>query len=121
MTDDLMHDDARPHLILHRIVRHVPPTALDFTSKAALGLVHPLADAETRRLESGLSMYRTASQARKKARAFPLLGGYIATVHLPFSDMLAVERTTTSAGHHTVWGDPDVLLDCVVATEPVAR
>jgi hypothetical protein len=109
----------RPVVVLHRIVRSSPPTLADFTSKAALGLVNPRADSETQRLESGVSMYRTLTQARKKARAFPFLGGYVATVALPFSSEIAVERMLQSSGHHTVWGEPEFLLACVVATDPV--
>ena len=85
--------------MLHRIVRTNPPTERDFTSKLALGLVDPEADDETRRLESGLSMYRTLAQARKKARAFRFLGPYVAVVDVGASARIAVERTTSSAQH----------------------
>jgi hypothetical protein len=110
---------STPSVTLYRIVRTDPSTVRDFTSKAALGLVDPDADAETRRLESGLSMYRTLAQARRKARAFPFLGGSIATVRFPSDAPFQVERTTASAGHHTVWGDASELWACVVAVEPV--
>jgi len=66
-------------------------------------------------------MYRTAAQARRKARAFRFLGGFIATVQIPSDGSFIVERTTSSAGHHTVWGDPRALLACVVAIDPVER
>jgi hypothetical protein len=107
--------------ILYRIVRENPPTDRDFTSKAALGLVDADADPEVQRLESGLSMYRTLAQARRKARAFPFLGAYIAVVRLDPSDDVRVERTTSSAGHYTVWGEASVLLRRVVAVEPAGR
>ena len=106
----------RPHL-LYRIVRTNPPTLRDVTSKAALGLVDPAADAETKRLESGLSMYRTLAQARRKARAFPFLGRYIAVVDLTGVESVVVECTTSSSGHYTVWGEPEVILACVMAVE----
>ena len=108
-------------MILFRIVGTDPPQVRHFTSKLALGLVDARADAETKRLESGISTYRTVSQARRKARAFPFLGGYIARVELPGTGPFVVERTTASAGHHTVWGNPAELLAYVVAVEPVQR
>ena len=107
-------------ITLFRIVRSNPSSVRDFTSKVALGLVDLRADAETKRLESGLSMYRTLAQARRKARAFPFLGSFIAIVRIRWP-MFIVERTTASAGQHTVWGDPEALLACVMAVEPVAR
>jgi hypothetical protein len=110
-----------PSITLYRIVRTDPPTPRDFTSKAVLGQVDPEADAETQRREAGLSMYRTLAQARRKARAFPFLGGFISTVPIPSDAPFQVERTTASAGHHTVWGDAEALLACVVAVQPVTR
>ena len=120
-----MHMPRPPHdsaaVMLYRIVQTNPPSIKDFTSKAALGLIDASADAEARRLESGLSMFRTMPQALRKARAFPFLGGFIATVRLPGDSSFTVERTTASAGHHTVWGDAAALLERVVAVQPVAR
>lgn len=110
-----------PATTLYRIVRTDPPSVRDFISKAALGLVSPHADDETRRLESGLSMYRTLSQARRKARAFPFLGSFVATLEFTDDSVFVIERTTASAGHHTVWGAPGSLLACVVAVHPVTR
>lgn len=104
---------------LHRIVRTNPPTERDFTSKVALGLVDPEADDETKRLESGLSMYRTLAQARMKARAFSFLGAYVAVVDVGATAFIAVERTTSSAGHYTVWAAAGELLSAVVTVEPV--
>lgn len=106
-------------LELYRIVRTDPPTLLYMTSKAALGLIDPAADDETRRLESGLSMYRTLAQARRKARAFRFLGSFIATVDLTGVESVVIERTTSSSGHFTVWGEPTVILRCVVAVDRV--
>jgi hypothetical protein len=105
--------------VLYRIVRTDPPTLLDVTSKAALGLVDPDADDETKRLESGLSMYRTLAQARRKARSFRFLGSFIATMDFTGVDSVVIERTTSSSGHYTVWGEAALILRCVVAVEPV--
>jgi hypothetical protein len=105
---------------VYRIVRTDPPTLADFASNAARGL--PLRDAspETRRLWDGLSVYATAAQARNKARQLPALGRYVARLDLPERAPVRVERTVPrSRGHHTLWGDPAVLLGCVVAVLPV--
>jgi hypothetical protein len=64
-------------------------------------------------------MYRTLAQARRKARAFPFLGAYIAAIDLTNVESVVVERTTSSSGHYTVWGEPAVILRWVVAVEPV--
>jgi len=104
---------------LHRIVRSDPPTIRDFTSKVELGSVDPHADPITQRLESELSMYRTLSQARRKARAFPFLGAHIAVIDVTRIGTVILERTTSSAGHYTLWGAPNDLLSSVVTVEPV--
>lgn len=104
---------------LHRIIPTNPPTERDFTSKLALGLVDRDADEETKRLESGLSMYRTLAQARKKARAFRFLGPYAAVVDVSATAHVTVERTTSSAGHYIVWANSEHLLAAVVTVEPV--
>ena len=64
-------------------------------------------------------MYQTEAQARRKARGLPMLGRFIAEVEVPETEAMRVERTTTSAGHHTVWGDPDGLLAAVRRVSPV--
>jgi hypothetical protein len=107
--------------VLYRIVKSNPPRLLDFRSKLDLALADADADQQTQCLESGLSMYRTLAQARRKARAFPYLGGYIASVRIPADSSLRVERTTNSSGHHTVWGEPAAILACVVAVEAVSE
>ena len=104
---------------LHRIVRSDPPSIRDVTSKLELGFVDATADMETRRLESGLSTYRTLAQARRKARAFRFLGSYIAVIDVARAEAIQIERTTNSAGHYTLWGEPRLILDLVVAVMPV--
>jgi hypothetical protein len=77
-------------------------------------------DPETVRLASGLSSYATLAQALGKARAYPWLGGYIATLEVPADGLVRFERTLPgSRGHHTLWGEPEQLLRCAIAIEPV--
>ena len=66
----------------------------------------------------GLSMYSTFNQARRKRRVSPALGRYVATVRVPLDGSIRIERTR-GEGHHTIWGDPETLLDLVVAVVPV--
>lgn len=103
----------------YRIVRGDPPTVEDFRSAAMRGRVPPDAAAEERRLLAGVSVYRTEAQARRKARQYPALGAFVAELALPPG--IAVERTTPSPGHHTLWASPEALLACVVRVVPVAR
>ena len=99
--------DALPH----REKR--PPALQDFLSDRARGRPVPR-DPELRRLHDGLSVYSTLAQARRKARAFPVLGRFIAVVRRPADASITAERTIPgSAGHHTLWGDAETLLDCV--------
>ena len=106
-------------LTFYRIVKANPPSTADFTSKLAMGLVDPAADQNTRWLESGISAYGTEAQARRKARAFSFLGAYIAAVEIPEGGPITYRRTTSSAGHHTLWGDPSELAARVIAVVPV--
>ena len=92
--------------IFYRIVKSAPPTLRDFTSKMELGLVGPHPDDYTAYLESGISTYRTLAQARRKARAFPSLGAFVVAIAIEDGAPIRWERTTRSAGHHTLWGEP---------------
>jgi len=99
--------------LLYRIVRTDPPTAADFTSNHALGKVPRRPEPEVVRLWDGLSMYETEQQARVKATLRPALGRYIAAVAVMPAVGVRIERTTSSAGHHTVWGEAPRLLALV--------
>jgi len=103
----------------YRVVRSDPPTLADFASNAARGRPLPDAAAETRRLWAGVSVNATEAQARRRARQYPALGAWIARLELPDEALVRAERTTRIPGHHTLWGDPAVLLDAVVAVVPV--
>src|SRR6266849_4946245 len=90
----------------YRIVQTDPPTLADFTSHEARGRLPPDREPETLRLHAGLSVYATLAQARRKTRASPALGDYVAELQIPDDAPITWERTLTSSGHHTLWGPP---------------
>lgn len=97
-----------------------PPTRRDFLSDAAQGKPLRGTDPLAQHVWSGISVYQTEAQARRKARTYPWLGGYIAAVALPAGAPVRVERTfPRSAGRHTLWGDAGELLTYVVRVVPV--
>ena len=106
-------------MILYRIVLSDPPTRDDFTSDEAVGISVVGEDPERIRLRTGISVYGTENQARRKALDYPFLGRYLAVLDVPEGGSLRFERTTRSRGHHTLWGDPDAIAACVVAVVPV--
>lgn len=103
----------------YRIVKSDPPTLTDFLSDRARG--RPPAEEPARlRLHDGLSVYATLAQARRKAKAFPMLGRYLAVLRILDGTPLRYERTiASSGGHHTIWGEPEALLECVEAVVAV--
>jgi hypothetical protein len=103
----------------YRVVKTDPPTLTDFTSNAARGRPLPDPTPETRRLWAGLSVNATEAQARRRARQYPALGAWIARLELPVAAPVQIERTTRIPGHHTLWGEPAVLLGSVVVVVPV--
>ena len=108
----------------YRITRTDPPTRADFLSNAAKGRV--LRDAnpseEARRCWAGVSVSETLEQAGALARALPRLGSYIVRLDIPDDAPLRSERTfMRNTGHHTLWGDPDTFLACVVRGSTVPR
>jgi hypothetical protein len=61
----------------YRIVRHDPPAAEDFRSARAFGRPPP-ADQRLAALWDGVSVWSTLDAARRKARAYPALGTFVA-------------------------------------------
>jgi hypothetical protein len=106
--------------VFFRLVRFNPPRFVDMLSKEALG--EPLRDdtPENRRLWQGVSVYATEAQARRKGRVSPMLGRYIARIELPDDSTVVSERTTTSSGHHTLWGDASSILTAITHVFSVA-
>jgi hypothetical protein len=102
-----------------RIVAN-PPTEADFTSGEVHGLPPPGDDPETLRVWNGVSAFATLAQAKAKARQYPFLGTHIAELRMPDVGPIRYERTLRrSRGHHTLWGDPEVLLAAVAGVVPV--
>jgi hypothetical protein len=76
-------------------------------------------DPEVARLWDGISVFATEAQARRRARSAPWLGSPIAELVIIEALPIRFDRTTRSAGHFTVWGEPDDLLQCVRRVVPV--
>ena len=99
----------------YRIVATNPPTLADFLSDQERGRATLEDRPEVQRLRTGRSVYATLAQARRKTRSYPFLGSYIAAVAVADESPLRVERTLRSSpGHHTVWGDAELLLASVL-------
>lgn len=103
--------------LLHRVVKTNPATIDDFLSNQKLGKEIP-ADPEVAELWDGLSVQSTLAQARRRSRISPMLGRFVAVLRVPTDGSVRYERTR-GEGHHTLWGDPSVLLALVVTVEPV--
>jgi hypothetical protein len=105
---------------LYRIVRTNPPTVSDFLSDDALGRGSADESADVRRLRAGCSVFNTEAQARRRAKAFPLLGRYIAVLSiLDDPDIQIKIERSPGTGHHTIWDDREWLLRDVTAVVPV--
>ena len=103
--------------VVFRLVLTNPASRDDFTSNAARGKAPARPDPEVLRLWDGLSVWATEAQARRQARGLPFLGSYIAEMDIPTN--VRCERTRRTPGHYTIWGNPAVLLACVVRVVPV--
>ena len=94
-----------------------PPDRDDFLSHAALG--YRFADPKRARQAEGISVFATRTQARCQAKQNPILGGWFSELSVDPTRGVRVERTEGRPGHHTVWGDPDLLLGSVLRAVPV--
>jgi hypothetical protein len=112
VAGDLL-DVPRPSHVF-RVVRSDPPTIDDFRSPLERGR-HRIDERQEQ--ASGVSVFAQLEQARRHARRYDL-GSYIAEIAVP--DSMHIERTQRrTAGHFTVWADPDALLGMVVQVTPV--
>ena len=103
----------------YRIVKTDPPSQYDFWSHQARGLSPPNTKPVTLYVWDGISVYDSEARARRKAFDFPLLGSYIAAIRIEDDDPIRAERTTSSRGHYTLWGDPALMLARVSSVVPV--
>ena len=76
-------------------------------------------DPERAALADGLSVQATLAQARRRCRASPALGQYVAVLRVPTDGTVRYERTLKAPGHHTLWAEPAVLVALVVSVEPI--
>lgn len=114
-----MNNDPRMRTVaLYRIVRSNPPTLRDMMSNKALGREPLRPDPEVLRLWDGISVFDSATGARRQARQAPWRGqGFIATLLVPLEDF-RLEKTR-GEGHFTLWGKPHDILACVKGVEPI--
>lgn len=106
------------HRDFYRIALTDPPTVADFTSGKERGTPEPNNPAH-RAVWDGISVFSTLNQARRKRRTSPVLGEYIAVLRVPMDGSVRFARTLGGDGHHTIWGDPERLLQLVVYVETV--
>lgn len=99
--------------LFYRLILGAEASKSDFLSGEALGDREPR-DREMVRLWRGISVLNTEAQARSRGRGMPWLGRFIAVLEIPDDGRITYQRTGTSRGHFTLWGDPLVLLRCVV-------
>ena len=94
------------------MVRSNPPTIQDFLSFEVLNRPRPPGISE--REWAGVSMFSDWKSLHEMLRRVRhLRTGRCAIVEIPDGAPVEVEQTFQQ-GHHTVWGDPEVLLRCVV-------
>lgn len=102
----------------YRTVKNNPPTRDDFLSYEQLGKPMPKTEEQIRRWR-GVSTFETLDQAWRIARVNRGQGAFIAEVAIPADGRITCERTGKSAGHYTLWGDPDEMVRHVTSVVPV--
>lgn len=112
-------DPPLGHIALFRIVGASALREYDFLSQQARGHRMQFVNAKAIRLWDGISVYRTIEQARLLARRRPLLGSFIAELHVPMDSSFRMELDNGRDGHSTIWGDAQALLSLVVSVTPV--
>jgi hypothetical protein len=91
-----------------------PPSLQDFMSHRALGREMRVSDPtpEIVAMWSGISVFATEGQALAKLRRFPSLGKFIVAIEVD-DQVIAFRPTGRDRGHHTIWGDPEVIMEGV--------
>jgi hypothetical protein len=98
-----------------------PATRDDFLSNLEKGQP-PVDDSpEMLELARGVSVNATLRQAQNRARTTRTLKRYlfVAELAIPDDAPIRFKRTFSSPGHHTLWGDADMLLSFVVCVHPI--
>ena len=112
---------AGSRLELLRIVRHGdrddPRLRASFMSNFQSGKRPRGSEYRSTVIQMGLSMYEEASQAEQTARAFPVIGRYIARLLLTARNGFNL-ASTGQPGHWTVWGRPDQLVAAIADIYP---
>jgi hypothetical protein len=101
----------------YRLVHDDPPPLIDLTSNLAQGKELPT-DLVAAAVWDGLSVQSTMAQARRKSRASPMLGRFVAVLRVPLDGTIRFERTLRTPGHFTIWGEPAILRALVVSVIP---
>jgi hypothetical protein len=104
--------------LFYRIAMTNPTTLYDYQSAKERGRPEPRSP-ERLAVWDGLSVYSTLNQARRKQRASPMLGSYIAVLRVPVDGSIRFQRSLGGDGHHTIWASARVLWDLEVFVEPM--
>jgi len=105
---------ADPGETFFRLLRGSEPQVEDFLSDEQDERVESLAATGSMALYRGFSVRNTLAQARRLAKAPGLRREYIAELSLTWKEGDAVARTLSTPGHHTLWGNPELLLKRVM-------
>jgi hypothetical protein len=112
---------AGSELELFRIVRNAdlddPRLSASFMSNFQTGKPPRGSEYRSAVIQMGLSMYEESSQAEQTARAFPIIGRYIARLLLTTRSGFNL-ASTGQAGHWTVWGRPDQFVAAIADIYP---
>jgi hypothetical protein len=103
----------------YRVVKTNPPEVTDFFSRVQLGWRLPpdLSPPEAR-LWEGVSVQDSEEGARAMATRYPRTGQFIAQMEISGGGSVSYEKTR-GRGHFTLWGDPAVMIECVVSVVAV--
>lgn len=103
----------------YRVTRTNPPKRWDFLSNVAKNRPAPDDNPETLRLWAGVSVYDSEAKARERAAEVRGMGHFIATLVIADGGPIRWERTTRTAHHYTIWGEPDDMLAAVTSVAPL--
>jgi hypothetical protein len=66
-------------------------------------------------------MHNSEDASHAQARRIPNLGAFIARLDFTAESAIRFRQTGNDPAHHTVWGEPDELLACVIVVQPVGE